>query len=148
MVLSFPIPMNQKTDLATAVAGARSSAIAFWMLLFLFASAGPSGCTLTPGARMRAITRGKALFQLHCCGCHNGKRSDLAKLPPDLEGIFSRRALPSGAPATDTQVRSTILEGRSEIMPAFKDSLSKGEIDDIIRYLHTVMPGTRPCATN
>jgi mono/diheme cytochrome c family protein len=35
-------------------------------------------------------------------------------------------------------VRSTILTGRSGIMPAFEGSLSDEDIKDIILYLHTL----------
>jgi cytochrome c2 len=36
---------------------------------------------------------GKVLFELHCCGCHNGRRFDLAKIPPNLAGIFQQLRL-------------------------------------------------------
>ena len=116
------------------------------LLVFLFM--GPTGCYETPREREQATARGKALFELHCCGCHNGRRSDLAKIPPNLAGIFRRPQLPSGAPATDAMVRSTVLTGRSDIMPSFEGSLNDQKIDDIIRYLHSVDSGTRVCTIN
>jgi len=109
---------------------------------------GPTGCYETRRAREQAIARGKALFELDCCGCHNGRRSDLAKIPPNLAGLFQRPRLPSGAPATDAMVRSTVLTGRSGIMPSFEGSLSDQKIEDIIRYLHSVDPQTPLCTTN
>jgi len=118
------------------------------ILLLVFVFMGLSGCYETRRGRERAIARGKAHFELHCCGCHNGRRSDLAKIPPNLAGVFRRTSLPSGRAATDAMVRSTILTGRSGIMPSFEGSLSDEKIEDIIRYLHSVIPGTRLCTTN
>lgn len=118
------------------------------VLLLVLICMGPAGCYETRRGRERAIARGKALFELHCCGCHNGRRLDLAKVPPNLAGIFQQPHLPSGAPATDAMVRSMILVPRSDIMPSFEDSLSEKEIKDIIRYLHSVGPETALCTTN
>ena len=118
------------------------------IFLLVVTFTGPTGCYETRSARERAIARGKALFELHCCGCHNGRRTDLGKIPPNLAGIFRRASLPSGRPATDTMVRSTILGGRSGIMPSFEGSLSDEHIKDIIRYLHNVTPGTHLCTIN
>jgi mono/diheme cytochrome c family protein len=117
-------------------------------VLLVLVSMGPQGCYETRTARERAIAHGKMLFELHCCGCHSGRRLDLAKNPPNLAGIFLRPSLPSGRPATDAMVRSTILVGRSGIMPSFQSSLSDKEIEDIIRYLHSVGGETRLCAIN
>ena len=99
-----------------------------------------SGCSYGERRRAKAITRGNDLFEMHCGGCHNRKRLDLEKVPPDLHGVFERRFLPSGRSATDDLVRSTILTGRSGIMPSFEGSLSDEDIQDIILYLHTLKP--------
>jgi mono/diheme cytochrome c family protein len=88
--------------------------------------------------RAQQIARGKTLFELHCSGCHNGRRLGLTKQPPLLNGIFQHTVLPSGRSATDDQVRSTILAGRSGIMPPFDSTFTTEDIDDIIRYLHTL----------
>jgi len=40
------------------------------------------------------------------------QRSGLEKVPPDLHDVFSRTALPSGAPATDPDVKRIILSGK------------------------------------
>ncbi len=118
------------------------------ILLLASVCLGPAGCREMRGGKEQSIARGKMTFELHCCGCHNGKISEAGKIPPNLARIFRRPNLPSGAPATDAVVRSTILEGRSGIMPYFQGSLSDEEIDDIIRYLHSGTPGTDLCATN
>ena len=118
------------------------------VVLFLSICVVLAGCYETRGERERTVAHGKKLFELHCCGCHNGRRLDLAKNPPNLAGIFRQHSLPSGAPATDAAVRSTILTGRSGIMPSFEGSLSDEQIKDIVRYLHSVGPETNLCVIN
>jgi mono/diheme cytochrome c family protein len=96
------------------------------------------------GRKAQEIASGQRLFQMHCGGCHNGKKLMAGKQPPLLNGIFQRPSLPSGAPATDDQVRSTIVGGRSGIMPPFQNDLSSQDIRDIIEYLHTLKPSQTP----
>jgi len=96
------------------------------------------GCSYSENRRAKAIAHGNDLFEMHCSGCHSRRRLDLEKVPPDLHGVFDRRVLPSGRSATDDLVRSTILTGRSGIMPSFEGSLSEEDIEDIILYLHTL----------
>lgn len=81
--------------------------------------------------------RGQELFDLHCALCHQATTADLKKQPPKLEGLFQAKQLPSGAPATDTQVRKTIVEGL-RTMPAFDKRLSTQDLDDLVAYLHTL----------
>jgi len=106
-------------------------------LLAIFAAL--AGCSHF-GAERKAqeVASGQRLFQMHCGGCHNGKEVMVGKQPPALNGIFQRPTLPSGAPASDAQVRSTIMQGRSGIMPPFGNVLSSEDIRDIIEYLHTL----------
>jgi mono/diheme cytochrome c family protein len=80
---------------------------------------------------------GSELFDLHCVECHETANPDLKKQPPKLEGLFHSKTLPSGAPATDEQVRRTIIEGRGT-MPAFDGRLSERDVSDLIKYLHTL----------
>jgi len=75
---------------------------------------------------------------MHCNGCHGRRRLSTGKVPPDLHGIFDGKFLPSGRSATDDVVRSTILTGRSGIMPPFEGNLSDESIEDMILYLHTL----------
>jgi cytochrome c2 len=107
-------------------------------LVFAFLLSGSSGCSHLESRRAQAIARGNHLFTIHCSGCHGRRRLDLGKVPPDLHGVFDRRFLPSGRFATDDVVRSTILTGRSGIMPSFEGNLSDEDIQDIILYLHTL----------
>jgi mono/diheme cytochrome c family protein len=99
----------------------------------------PAGCSRFGNQRkVREIARGRILFETHCGGCHNGKKLAAGVQPPSLNGVFQHPYLPSGADATNAQVRSTILTGRSGIMPSFQDTLTDHEISDIIEYLHTL----------
>ena|SRR5208337_3379512 len=108
------------------------------LLVLAFLLLGVSGCSYSERRRAEAIARGQQLFEMHCGGCHGQRRLDLEKVPPDLHGVFDSRSLPSGRSATDDMVRSTILTGRSGIMPSFEGSLSDENIQDIILYLHTL----------
>jgi mono/diheme cytochrome c family protein len=81
--------------------------------------------------------RGQELFDLHCALCHEGPTPDLKKQPPRLEGWFGAKQLPSGAPATEAQVRKTIVEGL-RTMPAFDKRLNEQDLDDLIAYLRTL----------
>ena len=80
-------------------------------------------------------TRGQALYQLHCAPCHETPPPDLLKEPPKLQGLFNSKTLPSGAPATDEQVRMVIVGGL-RTMPAFQGRLQEQDIRDLIAYLH------------
>jgi mono/diheme cytochrome c family protein len=80
---------------------------------------------------------GEELFDLHCATCHETSNPDLKKQPPKLERLFAAKTLPSGAPATDEQVRNTIIEGL-RTMPAFQGRLSAADVNDLIQYLHTL----------
>ncbi len=97
-----------------------------------------AGCSQSGGAASaNAGGRGHELYQLHCMECHEGENLNLRKQPPKLAGLFHGKNLPSGAPATDQEVRKTIIEGRG-IMPAFDQRLSDRDLEDLIRYLHSI----------
>lgn len=80
---------------------------------------------------------GQTLYEEHCAGCHEQQHPDLLKQPPGLHGLFLAKELPSGSPATDEQVRKTIIEGRAT-MPAFDQRLQSDDVEDLVRYLHTL----------
>jgi len=91
-----------------------------------------SGCSPSASAE-----RGQDLFDLHCASCHEDPPPDLKKQPPKLEGLFKAKYLPSGAPATDNQVRKTIIGGL-RTMPAFDQRLRDQDVNDLVAYLHTL----------
>lgn len=77
---------------------------------------------------------GQWLYALHCAECHEKSHPELHKQPPNLHGLFLAKSLPSGAPATEVQVRKTIIEGRGT-MPAFDRRLREEEVKGIVAYL-------------
>jgi mono/diheme cytochrome c family protein len=84
-----------------------------------------------------AETRGSVVYERNCSPCHDAENVQLLKPPPKLQGLFRKKTLPSGAPATDEQVRKTILGGRG-IMPPFERTLDQKQLDDLLKYLHTL----------
>lgn len=82
-----------------------------------------------------ARQRGQGLYALWCAPCHETNDLHLVKAPPKLAGLFFQQSLPSGAAATDGNVRKTILEGRG-IMPPFQQALNEDEVDDLMQFLH------------
>jgi mono/diheme cytochrome c family protein len=81
-----------------------------------------------------AELEGEWLYENNCAECHETLHPDLLKQPPNLHGLFRRRVLPSGAPLTDAQIRTTIIEGRGT-MPAFDQRLREEDVDNLIRFL-------------
>lgn len=117
--------------------GTSKARIFFALLaLFGFLSFGCSRNNMDYGpAFASAETRGELLYERNCSPCHDAQSVQLLKQPPKLSGLFRQRALPSGAPTTDEQVRKTILGGRG-IMPPFDHALDKQQIDALLKYLH------------
>ena len=89
------------------------------------------------GLDPQEVSAGEYAYEVHCGECHDQPHPDLLKQPPNLHGIFSRKTLPSGVPATDKQVGRTIIEGRGT-MPAFDKRLTNEELDELVQYLHTL----------
>ena len=93
-----------------------------------------AGCSRGPS---REELAGRALYQLHCSQCHDNPPRYLLTRPPKLDKMFASKILPSGAPATDEEVRRTIVEGIGT-MPAFKGRVREDEIRDLMAFLHTL----------
>lgn len=89
------------------------------------------------GPQMEAAARGRAVYLGMCAQCHDAGDLHLLKQPPKLKGLFRGAALPSGAPATDAEVEEVIIHGR-RTMPAFDQVLSDSQVDDLVKYLHTL----------
>ena len=105
-----------------------------WSLVLLVSTGLLFGCSK---AQTESEANGRALFQLHCAPCHDTPPPDLLKQPPKLNGLFTSKILPSGAPATDEQVRKVIVEGL-RTMPAFDRRLQEKDVRDLIAYLHAL----------
>jgi mono/diheme cytochrome c family protein len=117
------------------VARGSSSFGAFILLAALFAAIDLAGCSHS-GSSAAQIARGKDIFDTSCAPCHVSNSVPLPTQPPNLDGLFKKATLPSGAPATDAQVRKTITEGRG-VMPPFGPVIHDEDLDALIAYLHT-----------
>jgi len=94
-----------------------------------------SGCHSAPALTDQQAA-GKHLYQVRCAHCHEDNDLALKKVPPDLRGVFERKALPSGAPATDAAVRQNVLSGRG-MMPGFAGRFTEEQMGSLLAYLHT-----------
>lgn len=89
-----------------------------------------------------AAKAGQKLFNQNCTVCHNPTNTT-TKVGPGLKGIFKNKELPySHKPVTEDNVRAQIEKGNPSAtpmpMPAFGNTLSKKNIDDLIAYLKTL----------
>lgn len=82
------------------------------------------------------VGEGKKLFAEHCAICHYADRT-ATKVGPGLKGLFHKKKLKTGATVADSNVRKLIEEGHGG-MPAWKNVLSKDQIDDVMAYLKTL----------
>ena len=91
-----------------------------WVLIGLGIVSGIAilgGCKSPPRLTPQQA-EGKHLYEVRCAHCHRDNDLALKKVPPDLHGIFKRSTMPSGAPASDPEVRRVVLAGKG-MMPAF-----------------------------
>jgi mono/diheme cytochrome c family protein len=94
-----------------------------------------SGCHSTPALTAQQA-EGKHLYAVRCAHCHEENDLALKKIPPDLHGIFKRTTFPSGAPATDDELRRVVLAGKG-LMPSFAGRFTEAQMTDLLAYLHT-----------
>jgi mono/diheme cytochrome c family protein len=93
------------------------------------------GCHTAP-ALTEQESAGKQLYLGRCAHCHEDNDLALKKVPPDLHHIFTQSKLPSGAVATDTEIRQVVLAGKG-MMPAFTGRFSDEQMAALLAYLHT-----------
>ena len=98
-------------------------------------SIGLAGCRSAPALTPQEAA-GKHLYASRCAHCHEENDLALKKVPPDLHGVFNRKSLPSGAPATDAAVRQNVLAGKG-MMPSFAGRFSDEQMAALLAYLHT-----------
>lgn len=79
--------------------------------------------------------RGHAVFQAHCGQCHYDRQEGPLH-GPSLRGMYKKPYLPSGAPANDERVTSTILHGHG-LMPG-QPNLDPQDVNDLLAYLRTL----------
>lgn len=107
--------------IASTVAG-----VGFIMLTSLTGFAGTDKPATGSGAK-----RGAAIFQERCITCHHKEVGDTSPFgPPNLHGILRQKTL------TPAQA-ATIIKGGRNTMPAFGNTLSAAQINDVIAYLKT-----------
>ncbi len=99
------------------------------------------GCHhMAPGKPESAFTpqetEGRKIFVSACSRCHYAN-SEKGLHGPGLEGMFRKPYLPSGSPARDDRVTAVLLRGRN-MMPAFGNTLSEQELEDLLAYLHAL----------
>ena len=80
--------------------------------------------------------RGHGVFEARCGQCHHDRESGPLH-GPSLEGIFKKKYLPSGAPANDDRVETTVMYGHG-IMPAVGNTMDAQDMADLMAYLHTL----------
>lgn len=94
-----------------------------------------AGCHNAPALTAQQ-TEGKHLYEVRCAHCHRDNDLALKKIPPDLHHLFRSSTLPSGAPATDANVRNVVLAGKG-MMPAFIGRFDDAQMSALLAYLHT-----------
>lgn len=101
-------------------------------------STGAAGCRSLgePEPLTKKEMPGRVLYEERCAHCHRDNDLALKKVPPDLHSVFARSTLPSGAPATDAEVRRVVLAGKG-MMPAFAGRFNDDQMAALLAYLHT-----------
>jgi mono/diheme cytochrome c family protein len=80
---------------------------------------------------------GRKIYDHYCDRCHE-PYSTRGKKGPGLAGVFKNKYLSqSGLPANDERVSDIIRLGRKE-MPAYGQTLSQQDLDDLLAYMHTL----------
>ena len=92
------------------------------------------------------LASGKAVYETHCISCHGAdgsgegegtgvtlsRKRNFMIMPPAINNPGFLQAAP------DAMIKHTIKAGRKDsIMPAFKETLSDGQIDDVVAYIRT-----------
>ena len=86
---------------------------------------------------------GQHLYAVRCAHCHEENDLALKPPPPNIHGAMGKGKLPSGAPATDVEVRRLILVGKRK-MPSFSGRFTEEQMAALLTYLHTEMPLPQP----
>ena len=94
-----------------------------------------ASCHETPALTPQQA-EGKHLYEVRCAHCHEDNDLALKKVPPNLHAVFNSAKLPSGAPATDADVRHVVLAGKG-MMPAFNGRFDDAQMSALIAYLQT-----------
>ena len=94
-----------------------------------------AGCRSAPELTQQE-REGKHLYSVRCAHCHEDNDLGLKKVPPDLHRVFAEAKFPSGAAATDANVRTVVLAGKG-MMPPFAGRFTDEQMSALLAYLHT-----------
>jgi mono/diheme cytochrome c family protein len=97
-----------------------------------------TGCSGQPELTPQQA-EGQHLYGGRCAHCHEENDLGLKPPPPNIHGAMARVKLPSGAAATDTEVRRLVLAGKGK-MPSFSGRFTEEQMAALLAYLHTEMP--------
>src|ERR1700679_111041 len=97
-----------------------------------------AGCLSQPELTPQQA-EGQHLYAVRCAHCHEENDLALKPPPPNIHGVMAKPHLPSGAPATDADVRRLVLVGKGK-MPSFSGRFTEGQMAALLAYLHTEMP--------
>jgi mono/diheme cytochrome c family protein len=96
-----------------------------------------SGCHSQPELTPQQA-EGQHLYAVRCAHCHEENDLALKPPPPNIHGAMAKPHLPSGAPATDAEVRRLVLQGKGN-MPSFSGRFTEQQMAALLAYLHTEM---------
>ena len=124
-----------RADHATGAAIVRVALSAVSLAWFGFSV---PGCKGQPELTPQQV-EGQHLYAVRCAHCHEENDLALKPPPPKIRGAMASAHLPSGAPATDAEVRRVVLAGKGK-MPGFSGRFSEEQMAALLAYLHTEMP--------
>jgi mono/diheme cytochrome c family protein len=97
-----------------------------------------TGCRSQPELTPQQA-EGQHLYAVRCAHCHEDNDLALKPPPPNIQGAMSKAHMPSGAPATDAEVRRQVIYGKGN-MPSFSGRFTEEQMAALLSYLHTDMP--------
>lgn len=80
--------------------------------------------------------RGRSVYDQQCIRCHE-PYSRWGTKGPSLTGIYKKQFMPSGLPVNDDRMHDVIMMGKAK-MPAFNQTLTQKQLDDLLAYLKTL----------
>jgi mono/diheme cytochrome c family protein len=98
-----------------------------------------AGCKSQPVLSPRQA-EGQHLYAVRCAHCHEENDLGLKPPPPNLHGAMVRAKLPSGAAASDAEVRRVVLAGKGK-MPSFSGRFTDEQLAALLSYLRGDMNG-------
>ncbi|HEX4320732.1 MAG TPA: cytochrome c [Acidobacteriaceae bacterium] len=130
--------IQKETESAYGLGQATEASILLSVALVLVLT----GCHSQPPLTLQQA-EGQHLYAGRCAHCHEDNDLALKPPPPNIHGAMGNAHLPSGAPATDAEVRRLVLTGKNK-MPSFSGRFTEEQMAALLAYLHTSMPLPQP----